>query len=409
VTTPAPGPRPAGTLAILAACCAAMGWSAFVTGGPAHAGPPSRFVAAAAADSTPFSEPAPFLFPDQPPPDTTERALAARAREYFLTARTVEDTETGPALAAYQNVLRIDPLYPEANYRLGLLLLRSNLYREAAVYFAAELVRDSTHVGASRELGLALARAGDQEHALERLAKLSRERPDDDETWRALGYAYKQAGYADSAEAAYRKAIALPPPRAEEHRDFAVLLSGIGRDDDARREFDRATKMNPRDPIAWYNLGNLERRRARLREALDAYRRAEAADSTFAVAVQGQITVLQTMGRDYEAAQVYARWLETNPNDHNARDHAIQLLIRSGRPDLAVETAREGVRRNRKSLEARVLLARTLAETGARDEALKVLADAGPLARTPQEQAQLQALADTLGATRPPADTPGGR
>jgi len=375
-------------------------------GGPAKAGPPSLLVPGGVrADSLPFSEPAPFIFPGQAPPDTSDRERAAKALEYFQIGVTMEGTQPGTAAIAYQNALRLNPLYPEANYRLGLLLAGAGEYAKAAQFFGAELVRDSTHTHAARELGLALSRAGDAPHAIGRLERLTHEHPRDDEAWRALGFAYKQAGRPSDAEAAYRKAIRLTPRRGGEHRDLAVLLSSIGHDDEARKEFRRATALDPDDATAWYNLGNLERRRARLEDALTAYRRAEGADSTLALAVQGQVTVLETMGRAYDAARTYDRWLVTHPDDHNARDYAIRLLVKAGRPDLAIALARDGVRQNPKSVEARVLLGQTLAEHGSAEEALAELENAEKLAADDAARQQVHALVEAL-RTRTQAATP---
>ena len=316
-------------------------------------GPSSPDSAASDADT-----PAPLIVPGRGAPADTGDSRAGKALEHFRLGMAFEsEGAVDPAIAAYNVTLLADPDYPEANYRLGKLFLTLDDVRRAAHHFGAELRSHPEHTAADRELGLALARLGDSTHAVPRLERLTRRDPLDDENWSALGFAYSTAGRPRQAETALRRAIGLPPKRATEHRDLGVLLAAVGREAEARQEYRKAAATRPRDATVWLNLGNLERRADRLEQALTAYREAEKRDSNYAPAFQGQIGVLLQLDRSQEAGATYRRWLEVKPDDHHARLEAVRHFNDAGRPDIALQLARDGVRRYPRSPDARVVLA----------------------------------------------------
>jgi tetratricopeptide (TPR) repeat protein len=228
-------------------------------------------------------------------------------------------------------------------------------------------------VAADRELGLALARLGDTTRAIERLERLTQARPREDENWRALGFAYSTAGRRQQAETVLRHAIALPPRRALEHRDLGVLLGALGKPDEARQEYRKALALDDREASVWFNLGNLEARAGRPEPALDAYRKAEARDSTAALAIQGQLAMLDELGRQEERGATFRRWLRLRPDDHNARLEAVRHFNAQLRPDIALEIARDGLRQNRGSPDARMILGIAYQFAGHTREALTEL------------------------------------
>lgn len=351
----------------------------FGRGGSAIAEPPSLLVPPGATpDSIGAPPPAPLIVPGRTAvdPDTVR---AARARRFFLTGVALESARPGPSLLAYDNALQLDPSYPEANYRMGLLYVGAGQVERAVRSFERELRHHPDHLGAARELALARSRLDRHEDAIAALDSLARAHPDDDETWRALGFVCKQAGRAAEAEEAYRNAIRVAPDRPGEHRDLAVLLAAEGRPDEARAELKRAIALADSDAASWYNLGNLERREQRFDAALEAYREAEARDSSLGLAVQGQVGVLLDLNRTFDAGKTYRRWLDRRPDDHSAREQAVQLFEHAGRGDIALEIARDGVAERPETPDTHVILGGTLGRRGALREALEALREAESL------------------------------
>lgn len=347
------------------------------------------------------SPPAPLLIPGRTaPPDTAARTPAQRASEHFLLGLALErEGHPGAAIAAYNNAVRADPTVSEAWYRSGRLYLARGRVDEAVRCFRAELRYHPEHVEAARELGLGLAQLGDTTHAIAELKRLTRVRPRDDESWRALGIAYSAAGRTRQAEAALLRAVKLPPRRAVEHRDLGALMASLGRETEARAEYRRAIALDPKEATAWYNLANLERRAGRPEQALAAYREASARDTGFSLAVQGQVQVLIELKREREAGEMYRRWLRARADDHNARLEAVRLFDDLGRQDIAVEIARDGVRRSPRSSDAHTILGMALYSRGDMPAAAGEMRKAEELARTATDRGRIRQLLATMRAS----------
>jgi tetratricopeptide (TPR) repeat protein len=198
-----------------------------------------------------------------------------------------------------------------------------------------------------------------------------------------------------------RRAIKLSPRRAAEHRDLAVLLASLGREDEAREEYQKALAVDPNDASVWVNLANLERRAGNLERALELYREAEQRDSNFSLAVQGQIGVLTQLKRDTEAGNIYRRWLRLRPDDHNARLEAVRHFNEAGRGDIGLELARDGVRQNRRSGDAHMIMGIALQYRGQARAALAELRSAEKFFTEPGARARVQEMIATMRAAAP--------
>jgi len=352
----------------------------------------------AAPDSSRESPAAPLLVPGRPGPgDTLVLDRAQRAQKHFASGQALERAGSpAAAAAAYRSALLADPDLPEANLRLGLLFLSVNQIEEARKCFAEEVRRHPDDVAARHELALAHARLGRDEESIPALETLARERPADPRTWQALGFAYMAARRPKDAERALRRAATLPPPNAIVHRDLGAVLAAQGRLADARREYQRALEVDPHDASVWVNLGNLEQREGKPERALEAYRQAEARDSTEVYAIDGQVGMLRRLGREAEAGAAFRRWLRFRPDDHRARFDAVRLYDALGRPDQALELARDGVRYDARSSEARMILGLALQASGDSVAALRELSIAERLSPKGLERDRVRALIAAL-------------
>ena len=362
-------------MALFVLCGAAHAGLPSREGAPAHPAPP-RPLLAAPADT---AGEAPLIVPGRPAADTAAESRATKARAQLRLGQALESQGMpGPAIMAYRNATLLEPSVPEANYRMGLLFLTRQRVAEATQCFALEVKHHPGNLDARRELGLGLARLGKHPRAIAELGRVTRERPGDGEGWRALGFAYSLAGRDREAEQAFRRALRLPPERADEHRDLGVLLAHLGRTREARAEYRRAVALDPKDGSAWLDLANLERREGRLEQALADYREAEARDSSV-LAMRGQIEMLAGLERQAEAGEVYRRWLKAHPEDHDTRLAAVRWFDGSGRKDVALEIARDGVRHDAPSGVAHLILGMALEASGETRAALFELREAESL------------------------------
>lgn len=358
----------------------------------------------APADSVPESSPAPLLVPGRTsrPPAAERPSNAEQARKQYEQGLGLEDMSAfAAAIICYRRAVALDPTLAGPNYRMGVLFQRVDQVEEAVKAFAAEVRHHPDDAQAARELALGLSRLGDHERAIARLESLTRQRPGDGESWRALGYAYLRADRLPDAERALRHAIALPPQSAIEHRDLGTVLAAAGRGAEARAEYRRAIALDPQETGAWVKLADLDRSTGDLGQALEDFREATKRDSSLAAAAKGEAQVLMDLKRFQEAGVAYRRLLELDPADLNARFAAAELYEALGRDDIALEIARDGVRHDRDSGDARLILGMALEAQGRLRESALELRRAESLARDPGGRARARRLISTLNAAAP--------
>ena len=358
---------------------------------------------AAPADTARESAPAPLLVPGRPGPvDSTRLSREARAREQYRKGLDLERVRAYvSAMTAYRLALHDDPKLAGPNYHMGGLFLQAGQVEEAVKAFAAEVEQHPGDARAARELGLGWSQLDEHRRAIAQLELLTRRLPNDGENWRALGYAYMRARRPREAEAALRRAIALPPESALEHRDLGYVLAATGRENEARAEYRRAIALDPKESGAWVNLANLERAGGDLQRALADFREAERRDSTLVLALVGQAQALAGLQRIEEAGATWRRLLAISPGDLEARFNAVRIYERLGRDDIALELARDGVRRDSESSGARLLLGMALEAQGRLREAARELRRAEATAPDTAGGARARGLLDTLRRETP--------
>src|SRR5262249_52780941 len=180
-----------------------------------------------------------------------------------------------------------------------------------------------------------------------------------------------------------------------------ALLASEGREREARAEFQRAIAIDPKDAAVWVNLGNLERRAGHDEQALEAYRAAEARDSSQVLALQGQAQTLAALGHARAAEAAYRRWIARKPGDFGLQLEAIQYFVAEGRADMALETARGAVRIDPHSTDAYLMLGVALDASGDKRGALDALRRAEALATDEAGKARARQLIATLRAGAP--------
>jgi tetratricopeptide (TPR) repeat protein len=141
------------------------------------------------------------------------------------------------------------------------MVLRSSAARGAAALFALVL---SSCAGAPAAQSPKAAGAGTVASPAETVAAAQARvaaKPDDADAWFRLGLAWQGAGggleAADSARAAYDKAIELAPGRADALVNRGLALEELNRHAEAEASYRGATEAAPDDAVPWVNLGAL--------------------------------------------------------------------------------------------------------------------------------------------------------
>jgi SAM-dependent methyltransferase/Tfp pilus assembly protein PilF len=125
--------------------------------------------------------------------------------------------------------------------------------------------------------------AGDNA-AAERLCRAAlRREPDDTDTLLLLGRLRYERGDAEEAAALFARAARITSSNDAAYNNLAAALIALGRLPAAREALEIAIGLNPRNAMAWMNLGNLARDAGQNDRAIAHYLRARDADPSAAL------------------------------------------------------------------------------------------------------------------------------
>jgi len=179
------------------------------------------------------------------------------------------------AQEAYERVLRIEPVLPDALFNAGFFFIRRRDYRRAGECFsayvplaengekkkrAAALAADIEKRGLADEdfsTAVALIRTGDDEKALPAIRAFLEKRPQVWNGWFVLGWALRGLGRWEDALASFQKAVEFDGGGGDTRNEMAICLMELGDLDAARRELEAALKDEPENVKIISNLGVL--------------------------------------------------------------------------------------------------------------------------------------------------------
>ena len=125
-----------------------------------------------------------------------------------------------------------------------------------------------------------------------------------------LAQSAEESSDLQSAERLYRRVMKLDPNDPAAGYNLGNLLRVQNRTMEAEAAYRWAVKAGPNFAPAWHNLADLLEESGRLTEAVDCERRALTADCRYADAMFNLALVLQRLGNHAEAATWWMRYLE---------------------------------------------------------------------------------------------------
>lgn len=154
------------------------------------------------------------------------------------------------ALGHYRDALAERPGDPQALDNLGQVLVELGRPGEAVPYLkrAAEAEHDNATIRFN--LAVALARAGDADHALYQYDRLIRAGVTDPRVYHNRGLLFRQQGRHGEAVEAFEQATALDPDNAPAWMGLGLSLQSAGRMPEAGTAFERYLALKPDDPEA---------------------------------------------------------------------------------------------------------------------------------------------------------------
>jgi tetratricopeptide (TPR) repeat protein len=168
--------------------------------------------------------------------------LNAESAEADMLAGEAQDElkDHAGAIEQFRAAVKADPKEPDVHFGLGYLLWGQRLYPEAASEFQAELANNPKHVQALIY----------------------------------LGDAQMQMSHPEAAEPLLENAVHIDPGRELPHLDLGILFADAGRKAEALREMKEAARLAPDDVTVHWRLARLYRTMGKKDEAKAEFEKA---------------------------------------------------------------------------------------------------------------------------------------
>lgn len=325
------------------------------------------------------------------------------------------------AIAEYEKIVQLAPKSLDDHLMLARLYAASHDNAKAEEQLA---VARQINPGSEQTALIAnrfYSDIGDTQKAIDVLKSL----PPHDQTARTeyqLGITYDQLKDQKDAVDAFRQALNLEPDNPDVEKALAQDLMATGQAQDALKAWQDVAASDPTDAEAWSQIAQIDQTDDQFADALAAIRKARDLDSANLEYSFEEATIDDALGHLDDAAKVYSQLVaatehasgvysdrekgnyalvldrlaevyreQSRPDQaiaayqkkaalggdyqEAAYDQEVETWREAHQYDKAVATAQEAVQKQPKSLDAKLTLARQLADTGHADEGVSMAKD----------------------------------
>lgn len=193
-------------------------------------------------------------------------------------------------------------------------------WRNSVTLFSHLLELDPKHHIAHRNLGIALAEAGDYGKALEHFRAALAERPAYPSAYHNIGVAMQRLGRLDEAVRSYAEAVQLQPSYVWSLRNLAGIYLGRGEHEAALAAHLAILKTKPRDTGSLGAAGRIYGMQGRFELATDFLGRALEIDPNNPRLMNDLGVAAQSMGESSRAEVLFRRALAIDPDERFAAE-----------------------------------------------------------------------------------------
>ena len=165
-----------------------------------------------------------------------------------------------------------------------------------------------------KALGVALKMSGELSDALIANKKSIKINPVDPEAHYNLGNTLKQLNKLDEAVISYKKSIQLKTDYAAAYNNLADVFKNQGKIEETIVSYKKAIQLNPNYAEAYNNLGITFKELGRLDESLNSYKKAIQLNPNYAEAYNNLGITFKELGRLDESLNSYKKAIQLNPN-----------------------------------------------------------------------------------------------
>jgi Tfp pilus assembly protein PilF/predicted AlkP superfamily pyrophosphatase or phosphodiesterase len=243
----------------------------------------------------------------------------------FLAARNVlalcyiNLNQLGEAERLAHEVISRDPTNAEAYFNLGVIFDKGGLHDQALSAFKRSVELRGDYDESRINLANEYLRRGSFRHATEQLERAIEINPDNPHTWYLLARAHQGMRDNDSAIEAYRESLRRVPAFNRARISLSVLLTSLGRLEEAVLELEAATQYPEDLSMVYTNLGVLKRRLGDDRQAEKHFKRAIEIDEYYLSARFDLVDLYIGIGEEQKARKQLQTILKIDPANDRAR------------------------------------------------------------------------------------------
>src|SRR6201987_3925673 len=314
-----------------------------------------------------------------------------------LAASFFRSGKQGSGIAEFEKALELDARNSTARLNLASLYLEKKQYRRALSYLDTPELRQSQDPVLLLALVEAYYGAGQAQPARETALRLARLPGVASKVHFSLGLVLAEHGEYQLAAGQF-EAIPADERDTAAEMNLGMAYTRLKNFEAARAAYERAIRMDPRNPEAYYHIGIDESALGHHQAVVDwmteAHNQApNRPDISFALVEE------LIHRRNYEQAHsVLTLAIAAHPNDPSLREALGDLFAAQDQKQDAVKTYQECLQLDRGSVSARLALARVYEEMGQTENARSALAEVLKLSpKNAEAEAQLGRLAFEAG------------
>ena len=220
------------------------------------------------------------------------------------------------------------------------------------------------------QLGMALNKSGDLDHAATEWREASRIRPDMLDAYRMLALYSMQKSDLSALQGYAGQIVSLAPTAPEGYAMRAVALMGQKQFAGAEQDARKAIQLAPQSAVGYLQMANLTALQQKYPQAVPWYEQALSRDKNSTDALRGLMNVYLTQKQSDKALAAVNRQIEQAPD--NSSFYNLLGMVQINKQDYASAIAayKKAVDLNKNNTEAYLKLGQLQAKTGALDDAL---------------------------------------
>jgi tetratricopeptide (TPR) repeat protein len=265
------------------------------------------------------------------------RKLEAIAAGYFVSGDYVE------ALRYYKKAIAQYPFNAATYSEIGTCYQQLKQYPKAIEAYKQAIAIEPDYTIAIGALAGIYYSQGRYDDALEMYEKVIKIKPNP-QTYRMIGLLLDITGRCEEAVEAFRNAIKTNPKDAIAYNDLGTVYFKLNRAEEAIKAFEKAKEIDPNCAFAYNNLGSFYYNSGKYEKAIELFTKATNLEPKFYLAYINLGLAHSTLRNYPEAANAYKRAIELNPKDAIIFNNFGFALERSGHPKEAEEVYKKAIK-----------------------------------------------------------------